>query len=97
MTKPQESYIMIMIFGVMAQLVERLVRNEEASGSNPLISTKKGPKTNHFVLGPFLSKPKGLVCNHCVAMYVITLTTACRLCYPFVLIARTPVIFIGKH
>ena len=24
----------------MAQLVERLVRNEEASGSNPLISTK---------------------------------------------------------
>ena len=29
------------IFGDMAQLVERLVRNEEASGSNPLISTKK--------------------------------------------------------
>ena len=27
--------------GVMAQLVERLVRNEEASGSNPLSSTKK--------------------------------------------------------
>ena len=25
----------------MAQLVERLVRNEEASGSNPLISTTK--------------------------------------------------------
>ena len=25
----------------MAQLVERLVRNEKASGSNPLISTKK--------------------------------------------------------
>ena len=25
----------------MAQLVERLVRNEEASGSNPLISTKR--------------------------------------------------------
>ncbi len=25
--------------GVMAQLVERLVRNEEASGSNPLSST----------------------------------------------------------
>ena len=24
----------------MAQLVERLVRNEEASGSNPLISTR---------------------------------------------------------
>ena len=28
-------------FGDMAQLVERLVRNEEASGSNPLISTIK--------------------------------------------------------
>ena len=26
----------------MAQLVERLVRNEEASGSNPLISTTQG-------------------------------------------------------
>ena len=26
----------------MAQLVERLVRNEEASGSTPLSSTKKG-------------------------------------------------------
>ena len=25
----------------MAQLVERLVRNEKASGSNPLISTRK--------------------------------------------------------
>ena len=31
---------MNILFGVMAQLVERLVRNEEASGSNPLISTK---------------------------------------------------------
>ena len=29
------------VFGDMAQLVERLVRNEEASGSNPLISTIK--------------------------------------------------------
>ena len=28
--------------GGMAQLVERLVRNEEASGSNPLISTIYG-------------------------------------------------------
>ena len=27
-------------YGVMAQLVERLVRNEEARGSNPLSSTK---------------------------------------------------------
>ena len=26
----------------MAQLVERLVRNEEASGSNPLTSTTQG-------------------------------------------------------
>ena len=38
------------IFGDMAQLVERLVRNEEASGSNPLISTKKGELSN----SPFL-------------------------------------------
>ena len=30
---------MKIVFGDMAQLVERLVRNEEASGSNPLIST----------------------------------------------------------
>ena len=30
-----------LVDGVMAQLVERLVRNEEASGSNPLSSTKK--------------------------------------------------------
>ena len=32
---------MCCVDGVMAQLVERLVRNEEASGSNPLSSTKK--------------------------------------------------------
>ena len=32
--------------GDMAQLVERLVRNEEASGSNPLSSTKT--KTRRF-------------------------------------------------
>ena len=31
---------MSILYGVMAQLVERLVRNEEASGSNPLSSTK---------------------------------------------------------
>ena len=30
---------MCCVDGVMAQLVERLVRNEEASGSNPLSST----------------------------------------------------------
>ena len=30
-----------LVDGVMAQLVERLVRNEEASGSNPLSSTIK--------------------------------------------------------
>ena len=30
------------VLGDMAQLVERLVRNEEASGSNPLISTTIG-------------------------------------------------------
>ena len=33
---------MLNAHGDMAQLVERLVRNEEASGSNPLSSTKKG-------------------------------------------------------
>ena len=38
------------VFGVMAQLVERLVRNEEASGSNPLSSTK----TKHAFVGVFL-------------------------------------------
>ena len=36
-------------YGVMAQLVERLVRNEEASGSNPLSSTK----TKHAFGGVF--------------------------------------------
>ena len=41
LTKPLNVGIMKNVFGVMAQLVERLVRNEEASGSNPLISTKK--------------------------------------------------------
>ena len=33
----------------MAQLVERLVRNEEASGSNPLISTKKKKLLRQFL------------------------------------------------
>ena len=37
----RKRYIMNITYGVMAQLVERLVRNEEASGSNPLSSTKK--------------------------------------------------------
>ncbi len=35
----------------MAQLVERLVRNEEASGSNPLISTKRNLNRTTFGLG----------------------------------------------
>ena len=39
MTNEKEKYIIGNVFGDMAQLVERLVRNEEASGSNPLIST----------------------------------------------------------
>ena len=34
--------------GDMAQLVERLVRNEEATSSNLVISTKSKPKTNYF-------------------------------------------------
>ena len=41
LTKERERYIIDNARGDMAQLVERLVRNEEASGSNPLISTKK--------------------------------------------------------
>ena len=54
----------------MAQLVERLVRNEEASGSNPLISTKKDLKRlTRF--RSFLSKPKGLVCNFAIGEDVI--------------------------
>ena len=41
MTNKKEKYIIGNAHGVMAQLVERLVRNEEASGSNPLSSTKR--------------------------------------------------------
>ena len=41
LTNPKKRYIIIAVHGVMAQLVERLVRNEEASGSNPLSSTTK--------------------------------------------------------
>ncbi len=41
LTNEKKWYIMKSTEGVMAQLVERLVRNEEASGSNPLSSTKK--------------------------------------------------------
>ena len=50
LTKERERYIIDNAHGDMAQLVERLVRNEEASGSNPLISTKKGELSN----SPFL-------------------------------------------
>ena len=42
LTKTLNGFIMKNVFGVMAQLVERLVRNEEASGSNPLSSTTEG-------------------------------------------------------
>ncbi len=41
MTNLKVGYIIKNVLGVMAQLVERLVRNEEASGSNPLSSTIK--------------------------------------------------------
>ena len=43
---------MKIVLGDMAQLVERLVRNEEASGSNPLISTntKNTPWRVFFLL-----------------------------------------------
>ena len=40
LTKAQKCDIISNVQGDMAQLVERLVRNEEASGSNPLSSTK---------------------------------------------------------
>ena len=43
-------YIIKLVLGGMAQLVERLVRNEEASGSNPLSSTK----TKHAFVACFL-------------------------------------------
>ena len=49
MTNKKEKYIIVNVCGDMAQLVERLVRNEEASGSNPLISTtKKGRQQPSF-------------------------------------------------
>ena len=35
----------------MAQLVERLVRNEKASGSNPLISTKNNQNRTRKGIG----------------------------------------------
>ena len=41
LTKAQKCDIISNVQGDMAQLVERLVRNEEASGSNPLSSTKR--------------------------------------------------------
>ncbi len=41
LTNERGRYIIKTVLGVMAQLVERLVRNEEASGSNPLSSTTK--------------------------------------------------------
>ncbi len=48
LTKAKKRDIIIKSQGDMAQLVERLVRNEEASGSNPLIST-----TRHRIGGAF--------------------------------------------
>ena len=41
-----------LVDGVMAQLVERLVRNEEASGSNPLSSTIKCGQKRSIRLNP---------------------------------------------
>ena len=47
-----ERYIIKNVLGGMAQLVERLVRNEEASGSNPLTSTtKRTANTPSFLRG----------------------------------------------
>ena len=46
LTNTNERYIIDNAFGGMAQLVERLVRNEKASGSNPLISTTRKGRLN---------------------------------------------------
>ena len=48
-------------YGVMAQLVERLVRNEEASGSNPLISTTQGTAIAVLFLRGGGKRPLGLL------------------------------------
>ena len=50
-------------FGVMAQLVERLVRNEEASGSNPLSSTKTKTRLRgvFFVFRPIVRNSELMV------------------------------------
>ena len=42
LTNAEKKGIIIECFGDMAQLVERLVRNEEATSSNLVISTKVG-------------------------------------------------------
>lgn len=44
LTNAEKKGIIIECFGDMAQLVERLVRNEEATSSNLVISTKKNLK-----------------------------------------------------
>lgn len=61
LTKERERYIIDNAHGDMAQLVERLVRNEEASGSNPLISTKT-KNTSHGVFFCFWDNRK----NRCI-------------------------------
>ena len=62
LTNKKEKYIIVNVCGDMAQLVERLVRNEEASGSNPLISTKNDLIRTTRIRS-FLFKPKVLICN----------------------------------
>ena len=54
MTNKKETIIISNACGVMAQLVERLVRNEEASGSNPLSSTKRNLNRTTYVRVWFL-------------------------------------------
>ena len=54
LTSLRKKYIMNNAYGVMAQLVERLVRNEEASGSNPLSSTKRNLNRTTYVRVWFL-------------------------------------------
>ena len=57
----------------MAQLVERLVRNEKAAGSNPTISTKKNLRRTclRFFFIRSESESEGSVCNHAYGVHVI--------------------------
>jgi hypothetical protein len=48
-------------FGGIAQLVERLVRNEKAWGSNPHTSTIQNSSTDELMSGPWFAQLKRFV------------------------------------